>query len=166
MAGRDMAAEVRARLDAAGVGYEVLPCEPELADTAQFCAHYGHDPADSANTILVAGRVPVGERPPVAACVVLATSRLDVNNVVRKRLGVRKASFASADLTSELTGMLIGGVTPIALPPGVPVWVDEAVLGRDRVIIGSGDRSSKIRLAPEALITLGGEAVTALGKPA
>jgi len=161
-----MAAEVRARLDAAGVVYEVLPCEPELADTAQFCAHYGHDLADSANTILVAGRVPDGERPPVAACVVLATSRLDVNNVVRRRLGVRKASFASADLTAELTGMLIGGVTAIALPSDVPVWIDEAVLGRERVIIGSGDRSSKIRLAPDALVTLGGEVVTALGKPA
>jgi prolyl-tRNA editing enzyme YbaK/EbsC (Cys-tRNA(Pro) deacylase) len=114
----------------------------------------------------VAGRVPDGERPPVAACVVLATSRLDVNNVVRKRLGVRKASFASAVLTADVTGMLIGGVTPIALPPDVPVWVDEAVVERDRVIIGSGDRSSKIRLAPEALITLGAEVVTALGKPA
>jgi prolyl-tRNA editing enzyme YbaK/EbsC (Cys-tRNA(Pro) deacylase) len=97
---------------------------------------------------------------------VLATSRLDVNNVVRKRLGVRKASFASADLTTELTGMLIGGVTAVALPPDMPVWVDEAVLDRERVIIGSGDRSSKIRLPPEALITLGGEVVPALGKPA
>src|SRR4029079_7461555 len=84
---------------------ELFACDPALADTAAFCAAYGFDPADSANTIVVVGK----SSPPVyAACVVLATHRLDVNRVVRDRLGTRKASFASPDETRELTGMAIG----------------------------------------------------------
>src|SRR5580765_5476334 len=99
---------VRQQLDELGIEHEVVSCDPALADTAAFCAAYGYEPEDSANTIVVAGK----STPPVhAACVVLATTRLDVNGVVRRRLGARKASFASADETREMTGMLIGGVT-------------------------------------------------------
>ena len=112
-----------------------MPCDPDLADTAAFCEAYGYAPQDSANTIVVAGK----STPPVyAACVVLATTRLDVNGTVRRRLGARKASFASADETREMTGMLIGGVTAFGLPPKLPVWVDAAVMGRERIILGGG----------------------------
>ncbi|MGB1084330.1 MAG: YbaK/EbsC family protein, partial [Ilumatobacteraceae bacterium] len=90
---------------ATGVPFEAMPCDPDLADTAEFCEHYGFSPDDSANTIIIASK---GESPVFAACVVLATSRLDVNGAVRKRLGVRKVSFAPADLTAEVTGMVMG----------------------------------------------------------
>ena len=114
---------VRRQLDELGIEHEIVPCDPDLADTAAFCEAYGYAPEDSANTIVVAGK----STPPVyAACVVLATTRLDVNGTVRRRLGARKASFASADETREMTGMLIGGVTAFGLPP------DAAGLGRRR----------------------------------
>src|SRR3954466_10610296 len=142
---------VRLQLDQLGVEYEIVPCDPDLADTAAFCEAYGYAPQDSANTIVVAGK----STPPVhAACVVLATTRLDVNGVVRRRLGARKASFASADETKQLTGMLIGGVTAFGLPPGLPVWVDAAVMGRERIVLGGGSRSCKLLVAPEALLKM------------
>ena len=96
-------------LGSLGVVYEIVDCDPALADTAEFCAAYGYDTADSANTIGVVGK---GDPRVYAACVVLADSRLDVNGVVRKRFGTRKASFASGDETVAITGMLIGGVSP------------------------------------------------------
>jgi prolyl-tRNA editing enzyme YbaK/EbsC (Cys-tRNA(Pro) deacylase) len=144
---------VLAVLDAAGVEYEVLPCDPGLADTAEFCRAYGVDPAESANTIVVASRQPPGRN---AACVVLATTRLDVNGMVRRRLGVRKVSFASADTTRDLTGMEIGGVTVPALPPGLPIWLDSAVVATGSVVIGAGTRSAKIRLTGSDLARLPG----------
>lgn len=151
-------------LDEARVDYEVMPCDPELADTAEFCRAYGVDPAESANTILVASRRPPGHN---AACVALATTRVDVNGVVRRRLGVRKVSFASADLTSELTGMEIGGVTVPGLPSELPIWVDEAVTGTASLVIGAGTRSAKIRLAGGDLVRLPGvDVVAALAVPA
>lgn len=140
-------------LEEAGVAYEVMPCDPALADTAEFCRAYGVDPAESANTILVASRRPPGRN---AACVALATTRLDVNGVVRKRLGVRKVSFAPPGLTAELTGMEIGGVTVPGLPEELPVWVDEAVTETPSVVIGAGTRSAKIRLAGSDLVRLPG----------
>ena len=104
-----------------------------------------------ANTIIVVGK---GDPPSYAACVVLATTRLDVNRVVRKRLGVRKASFASGEETKELTGMLIGGVTAFGLPDGLPVWVDSQVMDRPEVVLGGGSRSLKLRVAPAELLRL------------
>jgi prolyl-tRNA editing enzyme YbaK/EbsC (Cys-tRNA(Pro) deacylase) len=143
---RAVEAAVRAAADATGVPYEALPCDPDFADTAAFCERYGIDPADSANTIVVVAK---GEPRRYVACVVLATTRLDVNGAVRKRLGVRRASFASAEETRELTGMLIGGVTALALPPDLPLWVDERVMSRPTVVLGGGSRSLKLRIAPE-----------------
>lgn len=140
-------------LEAAGVAFEVMPCDPDLADTAEFCRAYGVDPAESANTILVASRRPEGHQ---AACVALATTRLDVNGLVRRRLGVRKLSFASAELTKELTGMEIGGVTVPGLPPDLPIWVDSGVAATPSVVIGAGTRSAKIRLAGSDLTLLPG----------
>ena len=147
---------VAAALDDLGVDAEVLECDPELADTAAFCAAYGVDPVDSANCIVVAGR---GDPRRNCACVVLATTRLDVNRTVVGLLGVRKASFAGADATRELTGMLIGGVTPFGLPEGLPLYIDARVMGRDRVVVGGGSRTCKLRLAPAQLLRAPGAQV-------
>jgi prolyl-tRNA editing enzyme YbaK/EbsC (Cys-tRNA(Pro) deacylase) len=135
-----------------------------LADTAAFCAAYGFDPADSANTIVVAGK----SSPPVyAACVVLATHRLDVNRGVRTRLGTRKASFASPEETRELTGHEIGGVTVFGLPAGLSVWVDAAVMERERIVLGGGSRSWKVLAPPSILLALRRvEVVEGLANPA
>lgn len=140
-------------LERAGVSYEVMDCDPALADTAEFCRAYGVDPAESANTILVSSRKPPGLN---AACVALATTRIDVNGLVRRRLGARKVSFAPAEMTAEITGMEIGGVTVPGLPPTLPVWVDLAVAETASVVIGAGSRSAKIRLAGRDVARLEG----------
>ena len=142
---------VRGALEDRGIEYEVIGCDPEYADTAVFCRRYGVAPEDSANTIVVVGK---GAERTYAACVVLATTRLDVNGTVRQRLGVRKASFASAEETTECTGMMIGGVTVLALPEELPEWVDAHVMERPSIVLGGGSRSMKIRLAPGALLAL------------
>ena len=130
-----------------------MPCDPYFADTAAFCERYGVALDDSANAIVVVGK---SEPRRYAACVVLATTRLDVNGAVRRRLGAKKASFASAEETGELTGMAIGGVTPFALPSEVPVWVDAAVMEREAVVVGGGSRSLKIRVSPRVFERLPG----------
>ena len=140
--------ELDALLTPLGVPYELFACDPVLADTAAFCAAYGFSPGDSANTIIVVGK---SESRRYAACVVLATHRLDVNRTVRDRLGARKASFASGDETIALTGMAIGGVTPFGLPPDLPVLVDATVMTRDRVVLGGGSRNWKV-IAPPAIL--------------
>ncbi len=142
--------ETLARL---GIDHEINPCDPDLADTTAFCEAYGYAAEDSANTIIVVGRSRGGSADPprYAACVVLAHTRLDVNGVVRRRLGTRKASFANADDTVALTGMMIGGVTPFALPADVPVWIDAQVMTRTRIVLGGGSRSSKV-VGPPRLI--------------
>lgn len=155
----DPGAQVREALDAAGVAYEVMDCDPALADTAAFCEHYGVPVEQSANTILVAGKPRGGGERTYVACVVLAHTRLDVNGAVRRRLDVKKASFASADETRELTGMLIGGVTPSALPAGMPLWVDARVMDADWIVLGGGDRSTKIKAAPSVFTALGAHVV-------
>ena len=143
-------------------GVEVIDIDPALADTAEFCAAYGYELDDSANAIVVIGRQRSPDVPPVyAVCVVLASTRLDVNRVVRSRLGVRKASFAPADVTAELTGMTIGGVTPFALPPGLPLWIDERVMRRQRIVVGGGSRSAKVVGPPEMLLVIDGAEVVA-----
>jgi prolyl-tRNA editing enzyme YbaK/EbsC (Cys-tRNA(Pro) deacylase) len=145
--------DVIADLHRLGLAYEEMACDPALADTADFCAAYGVAMEDSANAILVASKKPVGH---VAVCVALAHTRLDVNGVVRRKLGVSKVSFASADDTRQMTGQEIGGVTIFGLPHGVPVWLDALVLERDRIIVGAGSRSAKIRLDPRQLDGLPG----------
>jgi prolyl-tRNA editing enzyme YbaK/EbsC (Cys-tRNA(Pro) deacylase) len=156
MSDAELEARVRAALEAIGAEYETLPCDPALADTAQFCAHYGVPPEDSANTILVASK----DTPPKrAACVVLSTTRLDVNHRVRELLDVRRLSFAGAEDTVAVTGMVVGGVTPPGLPPGLPLYIDARVLTRERIVIGGGSRACKIRLSPQALTRLPGAQV-------
>ena len=139
---------VRDALVALGVEFEVMECDPALADTAAFVAAYGVPLDRSANTIVVASK---GAEPTYVACVVLATTALDVNNVVRREMGVRKASFAAADPVRELTGMEIGGVTPFGLPADMAVLVDPRVMEPDWIVLGGGNRSSKLRVAPPAL---------------
>lgn len=140
--------DVIADLDRLGLNYEVMECDPDLADTAEFCSAYGISLEESANAILVASKKPEGHH---AVCVALAHTRLDVNGAVRRRLGVRKLSFAPADVTRELTGQEIGGVTIFGLPVGMPVWLDARVLECDRIVVGAGSRSAKIRLDPTQL---------------
>ncbi len=157
----------RAALETALAGhgeYELFPCDPALADTAAFCAAYGFAPGDSANTIVVVGK----SSPPVfAACIVLATHRLDVNHAVRDRLGTRKASFASPEETREITGHVIGGVTDFGLPDGLPLWVDAAVMARPRIVLGGGSRSWKVLAPSSILLTLANvEVVDGLAYPA
>lgn len=128
--------------------FEVMACDPELADTAAFCEAYDVPLERSANAILVASRKPEGHN---AVCAVLAHTRLDVNGTVRRKLGVRKVSFAPADVTKELTGQEIGGVTIFGLPGDVPVWLDRRLLECDWVIVGAGSRSAKIKVDPRQL---------------
>lgn len=148
-------AEVRNIVDeltARGIGeLDVVDCDPELADTADFCRAYGYEMDDSANAIMVIGK---SDPPVYAMCLVLATTRLDVNRTVRKRLGTRKASFAPSEVTVELTGMTPGGVTPLARPADLPLWVDARVMERDRIVIGGGSRNCKVVGPPSVLLEL------------
>ncbi len=150
--------KVLAHLNRAGVPYEIVPIDPAFADTANFCARYGFPLENSANTILVASKkAPMS----YAACVVQATSRLDVNHRVSDLLGVKRLSFADAQETVALTGMMIGGVTCLALPAGLPLYVDENLMPLEYVILGSGSRSSKIKVAPEIFLRIEGAQVIA-----
>jgi prolyl-tRNA editing enzyme YbaK/EbsC (Cys-tRNA(Pro) deacylase) len=154
---------VRAAAEATGVPFEVIECDPALADTAAFCEAYGYSTDISANTIVVGSKT---DPPMYAACVVLATSRLDVNGTVRRKLGARKVSFAPADATAEVTGMVMGGVTMFGLPDGLPIWIDAEVMRRDRIIVGGGSRGLKLLVPVAALAALpGAEVVDALANP-
>jgi len=139
---------VRAALHAQGVAYQVLACDPDLADTAAFCEHYGFALEQAANTILVASKKV--DPPRYAACVVLGTTRLDVNHRVSELLEVKRLSFADAEVTRELTGMMIGGVTAFGIE-GLPIYVDAAVMEQEQVVMGGGNRSSKLLIAPAEL---------------
>jgi prolyl-tRNA editing enzyme YbaK/EbsC (Cys-tRNA(Pro) deacylase) len=139
---------VRGVLDGLSVPFDVMTIDPDFADTAQFCAKYDIPMDQSANTIIVASKK---EPKQFCACLVLATTRLDVNRTVKKLMGASRVSFASAEETKDLTGMLIGGVTVFALPDGLPIYVDERVMAPDWIIVGGGGRSTKIKLSPDAL---------------
>jgi len=141
----------------------VAEIDPELADTAAFCERYQVSPVESANCVVVTGKRDGQAR--FAACVVLATTRADVNGLARRRLDVRKASFAATELAVAETGMEYGGITPIGLPPGWPVLIDAAVAASPRVVIGSGIRRSKLTLPGAVLAGLpGAEVLDGLGR--
>lgn len=154
----DIDRKVTASLDALGVPYEVMTIDPDFADTAKFCERYGIPLEHSANTIIVASKK---EPRQYCACVVLATTRLDVNHTVRRLMNVSRASFATAAETRALTGMMIGGVTIFALPPGLPIYVDDRVMALDWLILGGGGRSTKIRTSPEVFRRLPDTSVVA-----
>jgi prolyl-tRNA editing enzyme YbaK/EbsC (Cys-tRNA(Pro) deacylase) len=147
--------------DAALVG--VAEIDPGLADTAAFCEAYGSPLDGSANCVVVAGRR--GETTRYAACLVLATTRADVNGLVRRRLDARKASFAPMDDAVAITGMEYGGITPIGLPADWPLLVDAAVAAAPAVVIGSGVRHSKLALPGSLAARLpGAQVVEGLGR--
>ena len=142
-----------------------IQVDPDLADTAAFCEHYGVPPEESANCVVIAGRR--GGETMYAACLVTALTRADVNGVARRRLGARKASFAPVDDALAATGMEYGGITPIGLPPDWPVLIDPAVVRQPHVIIGSGIRGSKLRLPGPLLASLpAAEVIEGLATPA
>jgi prolyl-tRNA editing enzyme YbaK/EbsC (Cys-tRNA(Pro) deacylase) len=152
-----MPAEIEQRvtevLNALGIPYELIPIDPQYADTAAFCARYAVPIEHGGNTILVASKK---EPRQFCACVVKASRRLDVNHTVRKLMGVSKVSFASAEETQALTGMMLGGVTVFALPPDLPIYVDATLMALPWLILGSGSRSSKIKIAPAVFERLPG----------
>ncbi len=143
-----MESQVLAALRDLGVSYKLVHIDPEFADTVDFCEKYGYPLETSGNTIIVASKR--GEKK-YCACIVQASARLDVNHTVKRLMGVSRASFASADETMELTGMMIGGVTAFALPPDLPVYADPNLRSQEYVILGSGSRSSKLKIPPEDL---------------
>ena len=144
-------------------GALVAPIDPTHADTAAFCTAYDVALGASANCVVVAGRR--GEVTTYAAVMVLATHRADVNGVVRRHLGARKISFAPMDDAVGLTGMEFGGITPVGLPDGWPVLVDDAVVAAGEVVIGSGLRRSKLLLTGADLLALPGAEQLALAQP-
>ena len=144
----DIESVVLSTLESLGINYEIIEIDPDFADTAVFCQHYGFSLDNCGNTIVVASKRGAKS---YCACIVSGSDRLDVNHTVKRLMGVSRASFASADETREITGMEIGGVTPFALPESMPVYADPSLLALDYIILGSGGRSSKVRLAPGEL---------------
>ena len=140
--------KVANQMESLGVKHEMFEIDPGFADTAAFCEKYGFPMEKSGNTIVVASKR--GQKKH-CACIVAATDRLDVNKRVKGLMEVSRASFAGADETMALTGMMIGGVTPFGLPSDMPIYADAKLSGLDYVIIGGGSRSSKIKLAPSEL---------------
>ena len=155
-----LAPPVASAIAAASLDCRVAAIDPDLADTAAFCAAYAVPLQASANCVVVAGRR--GETSTMAACMVLATDRADVNKTVRKHLDVRKISFASMDEAVSRTGMEYGGITPVGLPEGWPILVDEAAVRPEWVVIGSGTRAGKLAVRGEDLARLPGAEVLAL----
>ena len=140
-------------LEGLGASYEMIRIDPDLADTAAFCGHYGYALEESANAILVASRKPEGRH---ALCLALATTRLDVNHAVRDLLAVRKLSFASPEVTKEVTGREIGGVTPFGAPEDLPILVDARIPVLKRCIVGGGGRAMKVLVDPEVFTRMHG----------
>lgn len=142
----------------------VAEIDPDLADTAAFCETYGSPLSASANCVVVAGKREGVER--YAACLVLATTRADVNGVVRRRLDVRKASFAPMDDAVARTGMAYGGITPFGLPADWPLLIDKAVAALPELVVGSGVRRSKLLVPGDVLAGLpSAEVIDGLGRP-
>ena len=137
--------KIRQFLKSTNLKFEIMNCNPELADTKIFCKEYGIDLEDSVNAILV--KTKTGELK-YALCALLATTRLDINNLIKKKLNARKVSLANSEETKKITEMSIGGVTPLTLPNNLQLWVDSKVMLRDLIILGGGNRSSKIKISP------------------
>jgi prolyl-tRNA editing enzyme YbaK/EbsC (Cys-tRNA(Pro) deacylase) len=147
-----LARPVRAAIAELGLECFVAPIDPSHADTAAFCAAYEVPLDVSANCVVVAGRR--ADVSMMAACLVRATDRADVNRVIRKRLDVRKISFAGMDDAVRETGMEYGGITPIGLPSSWPILVDESVAALDMIVVGSGIRGSKIAMPGRSAASL------------
>jgi prolyl-tRNA editing enzyme YbaK/EbsC (Cys-tRNA(Pro) deacylase) len=153
---------VQEALTALGAPYETLACDPELADTAKFCEHYGVEVPDACNAIVVAVKT---EPRAYLACLVRADTKIDVNHKLSAIAGTKRISFAQAEETANLTGQMIGGVTIFALPAGMPVLIDQRVMERKSIVVGGGNRSSKVRIDPRALERLPGARVVDIAVP-
>jgi len=154
---------VVASLEELEADFSTMECDPDLADTAAFCAHYDIPEDRSANAIVLASRRPEGVH---AMFLVLATTRLDVNRTGRDLMGVKKLSFASPEVTAAVTGMVMGGVTPFGRPGELPLFVDDAVLDPDWVIVGGGSRDMKVKVDPEVFARMPNTSVvTGLASP-
>lgn len=137
-----LAAPVKVALMSIGAECAVAPIDPSLSDTANFCEHYGIPLQAAANCVILEGKI--GEERQLAACVILANTRADVNKVVRDHLGVKKVSFAQMEKAVSESGMEFGAITPVGLPPLWPILVDKAVTLMPYVVIGSGIRGAKL----------------------
>lgn len=133
-----------------GLNFEVMECDPQFADTAAFCEHYKLPPEQTCNAIIGAAK---SQPVKYACCVILSTCKLDVNKKLCQLIEAKRSSFASAELTLELTGMEIGGVTPVGLPE-MPIFVDASVMQNERIVLGGGNRSSKLLLNPSELMKI------------
>ena len=152
------------RLTKEGRDVQAAAIDPSDADTEAFCARYGEPLEESANCVVVAGKR--GGVVKYAACLILATTRADINGLVRRHIDVRKVSFAPLDEVVAATGMAYGGVTPLGLPTDWPVLVDAVVAGRNSLVIGSGRRESKLRVSGATLAALpAAEVLDGLGLP-
>lgn len=141
----------------------VAPIDPTLSDTKVFCEQYQVEMGQAANCVIIEAKR--GESRQFAACVVLATTRADVNGVVRKILDARKASFAPMEEAVTQSGMEFGAITPIGLPSDWPILIDRAVADSALVIVGSGIRASKIALPGHILAALpNAQVIDSLGK--
>jgi len=136
---------IRKFLESTKLNFEIMECDPDLADTNVFCKKYGIDFENVANTIVVKSKT--GDLK-YAVCVLLATTKLDTNKTIRKKLKTHKVSFANIEETEKLTNMQIGGVTPIELPSILPIWIDSRVMTRKSIVLGGGNRTSKIKISP------------------
>lgn len=141
---------VQAALEKHGLAFKVMECDPQMADTAAFCEHYKIEPGKTCNAIVGAGKA---DPTKFACCVILSTCKLDVNKKLCQILGVKRCSFASAEQTMETTGMQIGGVTPVGIQ-NLPILVDSAVMNCDEVVLGGGNRSTKLLIDPRELLKL------------
>lgn len=153
---------VQDQLDVLGIAYEILACDPALADTEAFCASYDIPKDQAANAIVVVGK---GDPKRYFACLVLATTKIDANHRLSALVGIKRLSFAPAEETRELTGQAIGGVTVFGLPATIPLIIDGAVMEKPWVIVGGGNRSSKLRVAPAELLKIPGAQVAEIAVP-
>ena len=144
----DVGAKVDSSVNGLKIIHDLIEIDADFADTAAFCEQYDFPLDHCGNTIIVAAKKPLGQ---YCACIVRGSERLDVNQTVKRLMGVSRLSFASAEETRNLTGMMIGGVTPFGLPAGLPIYADEKLLELDYVILGSGSRSSKLKISPTEL---------------
>ena len=139
----DISPQVLAQLTKLNLSYEVIQCDPELADTFEFCNHYGYKLEECGNTILAASKRGVKK---YACCLVRGSDKVNINKTVRNLLEVSKISFATKDESEQVTGMTSGGITLVGLPESIPIFVDKKVLQMEKIILGSGNRNSKILL--------------------
>lgn len=146
-------------LEALAVPHDLIEIDPDFADTVAFCEKYDYPLERSCNTLMVASKK---EPKRHAVCVVLATTRLDVNRRVKKLLGVSKVSFAPSEEMKAVLGMQVGGVTPFALPADLPLYVDARIMALEWIILGGGGRRLKVKTSPEVFSKLGAEIVSDL----